>query len=951
MMRRRTAARALRRLAPFYSLSILAAYPDALSAQTADALDEVVVTGSRLVRRDFLSASPISTVERIVLDAAAQPTLEETLNQMPQVSPDLERTTNNGSDGTARVNLRGLGSNRTLVLLNGRRFAPSGVGSSVDVNNVPQLLIDRVEIVTGGATTVYGSDAVAGVVNFITRSDFQGLSADVTAYTTERGDADIYNLNLAFGESFADGRGNVAFYGTFYDRSPLFASKRSVTAVPIEDANGMLQETGSRATPSAVITFPPVDFGSGPALTTFDESGLPVEFMDPEDRYNFAPLNYLQTPLERITAGALLNHTFGDDSEFYAEVSYAKNKSKQNLAPVPVIDLYFTNLDNPLLAPQTQQFFAANYAPPFLPPNTAGLFLSRRLEELGARIFDRDRDYWRIASGLRGALGNDWYYDVWLTYTKNEERTALQNGASRANFQQGLFVNPATGGCFDTSNGCRPLNIWGAGNLQPDGVGFLRLPTLVNETSRKQKLVSGYVRGTPFATWAGPVEMAVGAEWRSDNGSFRSDGALSSGDALGFRGSAGIDGRETVYELYAEAHLPLAADRAFAKHLSLELGARYSDYANAGSVDTYKIGAEWAPVERLRFRAMFQRSVRAPSLNEAFQEQFAETFAYVASSPAEDPCSASADPVGRGNVDACIATGLPADQIGVFEASVGIPTMFVRGGNTNLTPEEADTVTVGAVATLGAKDEWQLSIDHYDLKIADTIGDLEATVACFDPANTENLFCENFTRDPVNFNVVQLIETKNNLGGHRTAGVDTQLSFTTEAPNLLSGESRSARVTANVIWTHTTKNDIRQLSFGTELRCAGRFGFPCNSATDGLSFPEDRVTGNVAYVAGPLGLYLKWRWIRGTDNAAALIPAFTGGPARDLAIPSVGNRSYVDLGASYDFSDRLRARLNVSNILDENPPLMADAVTSNNTDTRLYDVFGRAYGLTLSYGY
>ena len=950
MQTTRTAASAPQRFALPVLLLALAATPPA-QAQPADAeaVDEVVVTGSRLIRRDFFSPSPISTVDRVALDAATQPTLEETLNQMPQIVPDLERTANNGSDGTARVNLRGLGSNRTLVLLNGRRFAPSGVGSSVDLNNLPQLLIDRVEIVTGGATTVYGSDAVAGVVNFVTRSDFEGFGADITGYATGRGDAEIYNLNLAFGHDFAEGLGNVTLYATYYDRSPLFASERSVTAVPIADADGVLRETGSRATPSTVITFPPVNFGNGPALTTFDDGGLPIEFRDPEDRYNFAPLNYLQTPLERVSGGALLNREFGDGSEFYAELGYARNESRQNLAPVPVTDLYFTNLDNPLLAPATQQFFATNYAPPFLPPNTAGLFLSRRLEELGARIFDRERDYWRVVSGLRGALGSDWHYDVWFTYTRNEERTALQNGASRARFQQGLLVNPSTGQCFDASGGCAPLNIWGAGNLDAAGVAFLRQPTLTNATLRKQKLLSGFIRGAPFNTSAGPVEVAVGAEWRGDSGFFRSDPALSSGEALGFRGSAGVDGRETVYEIYTEALVPLLADLRFAQRLSLELGARFASYDNAGSAEAYKLGAEWIPIERLRFRAMLQRSVRAPSLTEAFQEQFSETFAYVASNPAEDPCSASADPVGRGNTDACIATGLPASQIGVFEAAVGIPTSFVRGGNPNLKPEEADTVTVGAVASFGREDEWRLSVDYFDLEIADTIGDLESTVACFDPANVQNRFCENFTRDPVNFNVIELVETKNNLGGQRTAGFDTQLSYRAAAPNFVGGQGSGAELSANLVWTHTTRNDVRQLTFGTRLRCAGQFGFPCTSATEGLSFPEDRVIANVAYSAGELGLYLKWRWIRGTDNAAQQIPAFTGGAARDLAIPSVGARSYFDLGAGFEFSDRLYARLNVSNVFDERPPLMADAVTSNNTDTRLYDVFGRAFSLTFSY--
>ncbi|MEO1203248.1 MAG: TonB-dependent receptor [Pseudomonadota bacterium] len=925
--------------------------PGPAGGPAQEPVEEIVVTGSRIVRRDFSSPSPISTIDRAVLDSAAQPTLEEILNQMPQVVPDLGRTSNNPGDGTARINLRGLGSNRTLVLLNGRRLAPSGVDTAVDVNNLPQSLISHVEIITGGATTVYGSDAVAGVVNFVTRDDVDGLQIDATAYTTEQGDGNIYDLNVSYGHDFADGKGNATVYAGYYDRSSVFASERRLTAIPIQDTDGMLTPAGSLATPSSVVTFPLVDFGNGAARTTFDTGGLPVEFIDPDDRYNFAPLNYLQVPLVRSSAGMFLAYDIGAGSEIYAELSYTRNESRQNLAPVPVNNLVFTNLDNPELAAETQQFFQSNFAPPFLPPGTAGFFLSRRLEELGARVFDRQRDYARLVTGLRGEFGERWDYDVWLSYTKNDEDTLLRNGASAARFQQGLFVDAVSGQCVDSSDGCVPLNVWGAGNLSPAGADFVRLPALENTTSREQRLISGYVTGSPFESWAGPVQVAAGAEWRSDDGSFRADEALSSGDALGYRGSAGVDGSESVYEVFAEAVVPLAADAVFVRYLGLELGARYSDYENAGSVDTYKVGGEWRPLEILKVRAMYQRSVRAPNLAEAFQERFTETFAYVGSNPAEDPCSLSADPVGNGNVDACVATGLPADQIGLFEATVGVPTDFVQGGNPDLAPEVADTFTLGFVVDLGQSGPWRLSVDYFDLEIEGTIGDLEATVACFDPANDQNLFCDRFVRDPVNYNIVQLTETKVNRGVQQTSGFDTQLGFGTTLGEWAQIGASEASLSADLVWTHTLKNTISELSFGTRLDCAGQFGFQCSTAADGLTYPEDRIFANVLYASGPIEANLNWCWIGGTDNAALLLPGFLGAPVPDLVIEDIGSASYLDLGIGYAFSDRVRARLNISNLLDRSPPLMADAVTSNNTDTRTFDIFGRSYSLVVSLRY
>ena len=935
--------------------AIWIASPELAYAQLPDddleAPEEIVVTGSRIARRDFSSPSPISTIDRAALDAAPQPTLEETLNQMPQITPDFDRTSNSPGDGTARVNLRGFGSNRTLVLLNGRRFAPSGVDTAVDINNLPQSLIDRVELITGGATTVYGSDAIAGVVNFITRADFDGFGMDATAYTTEQNDANVYDLNLSFGHNFENGKGNITLYGGFYDRSDLFASERKLTAVTIRDSAGMLTESGSTATPSSVVTFPSVDFGNGPAMTTFDSNGVPIEFMDPADRYNFATLNYLQTPLTRTSAGVMFNYNIADHSEFYAEASYTRNATKRNLAPIPADELLFTNLDNPLLAPATQQFFADNFAPPFFPPGTAGFFLRRRLEELGPRIFDTTRDYSRITAGFRGEINADWDYDLWLTYTENDEDSLLQNGASAERFQQGLFVDPVSEQCVDPSNGCAPLNIWGAGNLSTAGVDFIRIPALVNTTSRKQKLISGYVRGAPFDTWAAAVDIAIGAVWRNDSGTFSADESLFSGDALGFSGSAGISGEESVYEVYAEAVVPLAVDAAFTEYLGLELGARYSDYDNAGSVTTYKIGGEWQLVEGFSFRTMFQHSVRAPNIAEAFQERFVQTGPYVFSDPTEDFCSVSADPVGSDNVDACIATGLPANQIGIFEATVGIPTDFVRGGNPNLMPEEADTFTAGIVATFGGSQDWQLSVDYFDLEMEDSIADLEATVACFDPANTANLFCDSFTRDPISFNVIELVETKFNRGTQHTTGYDTQLAFKSELPDAVAIAGNSASFSANFAWTHSFRNNIQALAFGTSLRCAGQFGFPCTAATDGFTYPKDRISANFSYLSGNLGVYLKWRGISGTDNARLLLPEFLGTPVQEFVIDDIGTVNYFDLGVGYTFSDHVYARLNVSNLLDKDAPLMADAARANNTDTRLFDVFGRSYTLSLSLRY
>ena len=919
-----------------------ALYAQDIVAAEDETLQEVVVTGSRLARRDFTSPSPIATVGREALLTTGQPTLESALNRLPQVTPDFDRTANNPGDGTARVNLRNLGSNRTLVLLDGRRLMPSGVGNAVDVNNISQMLIERVEVITGGATTVYGSDAVAGVVNFITRRDFDGLQIDLSGYTTGEGDSQTVDAGLAWGTDFAGERGHVVLFGGYLDREATFADERGITAVAYADPwdGSPLVERLSAFTPDGVILFPPVDLGSGPGPVRFTPSGLPVPYVEAADGYNFAPDNYLQVPLERVSAGLVLDYGLSDSLEAYAQLTWADNRSRQTLAPVPVGDAYLTNWDSPVLTPEARALFRDSlipFAAPGLPPNLVGYALGRRLKELGPRIIENEFDYTRVVAGLRGKLAAGWDFDLWTIYARNEQRYRFTNDASASRLQQALLVNPLTGECYVPSGGCVPADVFGAGRLSPAAVEFLRLDPFVNESVRDQSVVSGYVRGAPFTLPAGDAELALGFAWRRDDGRLGVDEGLFAGDSLGYLPRAGVDGEESVAEVYAEALLPLATGRPGLERLDLELGARYSDYDNAGSATTWKAGLQWQPVPELRLRTMFQRSVRAPNLFEAFQEQGSRTGVYVFDAPSDDPCSAAADPVANGLREACIATGLPADQVGVFEATPGYPVTFLFGGNPSLEPEEADSFTAGVVFSSEAFDGWRLAVDYFDIEIEDTIGPLDATLVCFDPLNEGNLFCDNFTRDPDDYNISGVDEPYVNRGLLTSRGLDTRVGY------------QAGAVSVDVLWTHMLETAVQQYPGGREWDCAGRFGWPCTGAIDGATYPTNRVTTFVGYAVGELGIDLTWRWIGSTDNAAPLASSLRGVDDPVLVTADTGDRHYLDLGVSYDFTDALTARLVVANLNDMSPPMMADAVNSNNTDTAMYDVFGRSYSLRISW--
>ena len=535
----------LRRAALVSSILALAASqglaPDAAAQQGPNAnhsdeqvVEEIIVTGSRIKRRDFTSPSPITTIDRNALAFSGHTTLEETLNQMPQAVPDFGRSANNPGDGTARINLRGFGAGRTLVLMNARRLAPSGVGSAIDVNNLPQALVDRVEIITGGATTVYGSDAVAGVVNFITRDDFTGLSIDTSVNMTAESDAEIYDLNLVYGHELASGRGNITVYAGVHERKSLFASERELTRVALrnDDDTGMLVEGGSPAIPQTAILFPPVDLGGGPAPVTFNPDGTPRAAAFPDDLYNFSDVNYLQTPLTRYTGGVLATFALNNGHELYLETAFSHNEAAQELAPVPAFVFpAMVNIDNPVLTPETRQLFIDNYE---AVPGVAFFFMGRRLLEVGSRMIENERDYWRTVLGIRGEMGNGWEFDGWLTYTTSDEKSFRLNDASFSRFQMGLSVDPVTNQCIDPFTrvpvdpgiGCVALDIYGEGRLSEEAAEYLRITDVQNDTEREQILASVVVTGSPLDTWAGPVDMAFGLEWRSDDASFKADDVL-----------------------------------------------------------------------------------------------------------------------------------------------------------------------------------------------------------------------------------------------------------------------------------------------------------------------------------------------------------------------------------------------------------------------------------------
>jgi outer membrane receptor protein involved in Fe transport len=912
------------------------------AASADEVIEEIVVTGTRIKRRDFVTPSPLATLNREDLLMSGQATIAESLNRIPQVVPVSGRAPD-FMDFSANVDLRGLGPGRSLVMLNGRRVAPTGIDNAVDVNNIPQFLIERVEIITGGTSAVYGSDAIAGVINFITRKDYEGFGVDAGVSMSSQGDAESRDINLSFGHNFSNGRGNVSFYAGVIDREPLNASERELTSVPCwDDWEGGLVCGGSWSTPAGVVRWPLVDFGNGPEYVTFDPDGRPEVFNDDTDTFNYLSSMYLQMPLDQISVGTFAHYDISERFEAYVEASHIRNEPTTQAAATPAWANIEVNLDNPGLTPEARQLFADQFA---CAPNLACLDFSNRFTALGPRVVDHEQEYTRIVVGLTGEPWDDWTLDGWISYTEGSSLLNVYNDASRSRYLQGLLVDPLTNECFDPSGGCVPLNVFGEGNLSQAGADFIRMAPHQSLTEQSQELASAFVSGPLFATWAGPADIAVGVEWRRDETEFKPDEVLFTGEALSWPADTPVSGTNEVYEYYAEAVIPLASELPWARYLGLEFGGRYSDYNHAGDVQTYKTGAEWEAIDGLSFRAMYQRSTRAPNSRELFEEQTTFNWWLVWWETSEDPCSASADPVAAGNREKCIVQGLPADQVGVFEATLRYPVGFLSGGNTNLKPEIGKTWTAGVVWSPLALPDWAIAVDFFSLEVEDTIGDVDPYQICFDPNNVGNVFCDAIVRDETG-NVSHISELTNNRGLMETTGIDTQIQYRADLPDALGIGNHSADIGVHLYWTHMLTNREQENPVTPVLECAGYFGWPCDSRAAVL--PRNRVMANIHYQSGPLGMHLHWRWIDGTRNAAPMRSFIFGVPDPELGIPEIDEQHYVDAGLDYQFGDHLSASLSINNVFDNDPPRMEQQF---NTDTGLYDVFGRSYTLRLSVQY
>ncbi|MGB3165442.1 MAG: TonB-dependent receptor [Alteraurantiacibacter sp.] len=961
--------------------SLLAAPAMAQDAQPEDptlepgaAEERIVVTGSRIQRRNVETAAPVAVVDSEEFALAGAVNVENVVNTLPQVVPGVTSFSNNPGNGTASLNLRGLGATRTMLLVNGRRWMFYDANQIVDLNTIPQFLLDSVDVVTGGASAVYGSDALAGVVNFRLR-ELDGAEIGGQYSITERGDGDRWQVHGAIGSDFADGRGNVTVFGEYYNRESIFQGEREFSEFNL--GGDPLVQGGSSFVPESRLAYQGNAPRAARAGTAFGENaagtlgngffGSPGDirrYNGATDFYNFAPVNYLQLPQERYLVGGYASYEVAAPVELYTEVTYVNNRVDSELAPTPVqlnnVALPYEDLfDAGFINQQTRDQFAqldAAETGDQANDDTVLVQFNRRLLEGGNRSNQDERNSFRVLGGLRGDI-TDWLnYDAYYMYSRTRNANIQQGNASLSRLRAGL---EGTGDLL--------INPYGRETLSDEDRDSFIIQAQNGDISTLQ-VASAVLSGTfgDFALGvAEPIGFAAGAEYREVSARFIPDEFLASGDVAGFNAGEPTSGGYNVNEIFGELNVPFETESGM--RIELSGAARYSDYSleNVGGVWTYAGGVEFAPVPDITFRGQYQRAVRAPNVNELFQGS-AVGFPGVA-----DPCAGNNTPAGGptptgATLAFCQEAGVPLGNIGIVPGSGNGLNPIIQpdpqiqglfGGNPNLFEETSDSYTFGVVIQPTFIPGLTITADYFDITIDDAIITVPPQTAidlCFeqvqdfgDPrcAGFINTRDANgaFTRDnPPQFGVA-------NVARLETSGIDLQIAYGLDLGfSLLGNGASDLNLSFLGTWTESNALAPDQTDPDNVIECAGEFGLECGEPQAAFKW-----TTRASYVDGPLTFSTRWRHLAAVRD---------DDPTFAYKVERIAPYDLIDLTLSYDWNDMLTLTAGVNNLFDTLPtsPVFNDAgVVTNETNTLLlgdrnngeqantypstYDVLGRDF--------
>lgn len=936
---------------------------DQTSEQTAAPGEDIVITGTRIKRPDLESNSPQTIVGAEEIRFQGATSVEAVLNRLPQFTADANENVSNGSDGTSNINLRNLGSNRVLVLINGQRMLPQ---QAVDVNFVPSSLVQRVDVMTGGASAVYGSDALSGVVNFVLKDDLDGIRVDMQTgfaqhnnnnravrglleskgYTTaDRSviDGGKQNITISAGKNFADGRGNITVYGGYRNVSPVTQASRDVSSCAlqqVDDAGTALFCGGSSNTPYG--TFVPLEGAYRADTLTNNRDG--TQTFVPYDNsyaYNYAPDSYLQRSDERYTAGAFAKFEISEAAELYGSFMYMKDHTFSQVAPSAIFlgSAFAISCNNPLASASQLNILCGAKAGT---DQTADAQVGYRMS-IAPRRDDLNHADYRYTAGVRGDIGGGFSYDVSYLHSLVRFNETYLNNVDAVKAQRALNVVNVNGvaTCRSVIDGtdpaCIPVNVFAANGVTAEQGAYLFSPS--NTSSRNaQQVFAATLSGdlgeygitVPWTSRG--VGIAIGAERRAETLNYYADEIAQQG------GATNADGTIAVTEGYAEIEVPLIEDKPFFHSLTVNGGLRYSAYNNKqGSTGyksnfnawTYKGELSWQPVEDLRVRASYNHAIRAPNISELFASQS------VGNVSGQDPCSGdtpSASP------EICALTGVAAGDYGNIIDCPADTCSALGGGNRALKPETADTWTAGFVLTPRALRNFSVSVDYYNIKVQDYISQIDATLIISQCAATgDAYFCNLFNRDPRSGAIFgqngYIVSTTQNTGYLKTSGIDVNVDYA-------FGLGSMGRFSINMVGTWLAEQVAQPLPGLGSYDCKGLFGYTC-----GQPSPEWRHVARFTWMApSDTAVSLSWRYIGGTKLSSLSDNSFLAGT------PSVINSkidayNYLDLAVTQSVGEQFQLRMGVNNLLDKDPPAIAAGILSafgnGNTYPGVYDSLGR----------
>ncbi|HEX5209412.1 MAG TPA: TonB-dependent receptor [Steroidobacteraceae bacterium] len=979
----------------------------ASAAAPLASLQEVVVTGSRIVQPGLSSISPVTAISAKQIASQGVTSVEDVLNNLPQVMADQGSMASNAASGTAEVDLRGLGPQRTLVLIDGKRLMPGQPtnvvvdASTADLNNIPIALVERVDVLTGGAAAVYGADAVAGVVNFVMNDHFQGfeIDANASAYQHDQHnywgqfspafgfgsahsstmDGTTKDITMILGGNFADGKGNAVAYVGYRRQGAVLEADRDFSRCTLGTVRSTGAGTCAGSATDATGTFYSAGFQPGtstpsafsPVLTVDTATGQFVPSTS-ADLFNFGALNYYMRPDERWNAGAFAHYNIDDNHQVYATLMFMDDDSVAQIAPSGVFvgtgigsnpttgqpdGQWAINCNNPYLSNQ-EATTAGCTAPGPASAQTVQIQFGRRNVEGGDRRTDTRHTSYRFVLGSKGQINNDLSYDVYA-----QEGVTIRSDINTADLIRQKVANalqavrdPSTGKIVCAANlggngapGCVPYNIWGTGPVDPAAIAYMVVPTLDQGHTEERVYHADLTADMTDLGWKVPAAneglgLNFGTEYREEFITRNPDSILLAGDGTGSGGpTPPVDAGYGVKEAFVEARLPLVQDKPFVKEISIDAAYRYSKYTVGFTTNTYKLGLDWSPTSSLRFRGGYNRAVRAPNVAELYD---ATTVALDGST---DPCASSSGSPAAASLGQCQRAGLLSPLAGVSPGqygALGTPGNpagqynGLVGGNPKLKPEIADTYTFGIVLTPAVLPSFSATLDVFSIKITDLISSYGADLIVKQCVfDDDPQFCSMVHRDGAG-----------SLWFSNSGYVEDpllNLGFEKESgvdisTNYTHTVGGFGSLNFNLIGTYTASKIIEPFPGSGVYNCAGWFGSTC-----GNPLPKWRHTLTIGW-ATPwhgIGLQAKWRHIGRTENDFANPAPLLAGKINP-ALQWLGSREYLDLVASDQIYKNVFLQLGVNNVLDKDPPILPTSALpapffNGNTYPQVYDTLGR----------